>query len=584
MHLLALPAYAYHAGASSTVTAPDALADDPEARLSVAERTEQRADPDTVIRYFLSAAPRDTEPQYEELANGVRRLRQRTGDAAEAFGWESGHWERMRGGATRWVPEDPEIPKNVMDAYTSSHAPKQSRCGFSWDDAAAKVNEDCKGDIDCWNPVLFKWRPKYWPPGPANGSDYRCFHDLPDYGRGPEGDCVSKDLSQKSDLQCHVLCASIQTPGIGATPGQWCDRGKCKCTKIGDEWNVSAPIQAHDKLPSRPDLPGRNLSALPLRSDALVEEVLAEWKADPAGLPACRWRPGPGCTNTTQYECVKGVQNSTVAGTCSAQNWFGHPMCKKSCVHVSTLNPVPYYPLWYHGPESGAARNYSRGERHPRYGRPDAGLSPAELNPEARGIKLHKYDVLMSHFCKSKDNQFVVVSLYSSSYTAKAERLIRSCVRVAVCCKAIQLPSDAFGPQAPEGSEAFRFETISMKPSFILSQLQATALPVAFMDVDLEFHQFPDLFVPGSWPEYDRDVAVFNCAHCRLKPPSRGAPLAHVSSLADRCARPARSGRLGQRDPPCHQVHRPHWQRGGILQSDAPGQGRPKSVGPGDGV
>ena len=30
------------------------------------------------------------------------------------------------------------------------------------------------------------------------------------------------------------------------------------------------------------------------------------------------------------------------------------------------------------------------------------------------------------------------------------------------------------------------------------------------MDVDLEFHRFPELFSPGSWPDFDRDVAVFN--------------------------------------------------------------------------
>ena len=54
----------------------------------------------------------------------------------------------------------------------------------------------------------------------------------------------------------------------------------------------------------------------------------------------------------------------------------------------------------------------------------------------------------------------------------QAERLLRSCARVGVCCKATLLPPNAFGPDAPEGSEKFRFETISMKPSFILSQVR----------------------------------------------------------------------------------------------------------------
>ena len=47
--------------------------------------------------------------------------------------------------------------------------------------------------------------------------------------------------------------------------------------------------------------------------------------------------------------------------------------------------------------------------------------------------------------------------------------------------QATLLPSDAFGPDAPEGSEVFRFETIASKPSFILSELEATQHPVVFL-------------------------------------------------------------------------------------------------------
>ena len=68
-----------------------------------------------------------------------------------------------------------------------------------------------------------------------------------------------------------------------------------------------------------------------------------------------------------------------------------------------------------------------------------------------------------------------------------------------------------YGPSAPEGSEEFRFRTIAMKPIFILDQLEKTAEPVVFLDVDLEFHQFPKLFLPGAWPDgHPRDVALFN--------------------------------------------------------------------------
>ena len=78
----------------------------------------------------------------------------------------------------------------------------------------------------------------------------------------------------------------------------------------------------------------------------------------------------------------------------------------------------------------------------------------------------------MSNICHSEDNKFVGITMYSPNYYKKAARLVRSCERVGVCCKATLLPPNAFGPDAPEGSEKFRFETISMKPSFILSQVR----------------------------------------------------------------------------------------------------------------
>ena len=113
--------------------------------------------------------------------------------------------------------------------------------------------------------------------------------------------------------------------------------------------------------------------------------------------------------------------------------------------------------------------------------------------------------------CKSSHNHFVGITLFSPKYLDKAKLLMKSCERVGICCKGTVLPSDAFGSNAPEGSEAFRFEAISMKPSFILSQLEDTAKPVVFLDTDLEFHSFPDLFAPGNWPYgWSYDVALFN--------------------------------------------------------------------------
>ena len=130
----------------------------------------------------------------------------------------------------------------------------------------------------------------------------------------------------------------------------------------------------------------------------------------------------------------------------------------------------------------------------------------------------------MSNICHSEDNKFVGITMYSPNYYKKAARLVRSCERVGVCCKATLLPPNAFGPDAPEGSEKFRFETISMKPSFILSQMESTDLPVVFLDTDLEFHRFPQLFMPGSWPEYDRDVLLFNYWANETRPETKNTP------------------------------------------------------------
>ena len=171
-------------------------------------------------------------------------------------------------------------------------------------------------------------------------------------------------------------------------------------------------------------------------------------------------------------------------------------------MHTSLLPTAPYSALWYPGP---LAREFQPGESQPRYNHTARKMSLAN-----RGVDLSKSDVMLSATCKSKANQFVGVALYSPKYEAKAKRLLRSCSRVGVCCKARLLPPDAFGGRAPEGSDEFRFEALSSKPSFILGELEATELPVVFLDIDLEFQQFPNLFTPGSWPNGPRDVAIFN--------------------------------------------------------------------------
>ena len=67
-----------------------------------------------------------------------------------------------------------------------------------------------------------------------------------------------------------------------------------------------------------------------------------------------------------------------------------------------------------------------------------------------------------------------------------------------------------------------------MKPSFLLSEMEANELPVVFLDCDLEFHKFPALFIPGSWPRYGRDVALFNFWANETLPETRNRP--HIGS------------------------------------------------------
>ena len=96
---------------------------------------------------------------------------------------------------------------------------------------------------------------------------------------------------------------------------------------------------------------------------------------------------------------------------------------------------------------------------------------------EKRGIDVKSLDVSMTSACKKAHHGFVGISFFSPNYKDKAERLLRSCARHDICCKATQAPT-SFGQDAPEGSEEYRFQFIASKPAFILGQIKATKLPV----------------------------------------------------------------------------------------------------------
>jgi len=237
----------------------------------------------------------------------------------------------------------------------------------------------------------------------------------------------------------------------------------------------------------------------------MVKIVQQRGRDQPSGLPDCMWGAPEGCSDKAPYECMVGKN----AGTCSEENWYDKPKseCEDSCIHGKLFEHVFPGLDWFPGPF--AEPNYL-----------DAPIPHYEhdeklLTMEKRGIDVSKLDTLMSSQCKQKDNKFVGVSLYSPKYATKTKRLLSSCERNKICCKAIEMPAQlgSGADKVSEGSDEYRWQLIAMKPAFILNQLEANQLPVVFLDTDLEFHKFPDLFMPGSWPDGPRDVALFNfCA------------------------------------------------------------------------
>ena len=426
-----------------------------EERLSVAQLTEEAAGPDATIAYVHPKMVFEVTARFSSHAQGdSASLHQVTPDGTGKP--KVTVTKRFAAREKGDVPPEKEVHIDLDGPGLTGI----SRCGFSWDDAAAKMGNTCSGHKvggnhgGCPTPKKTTWnKNSYW-----YNKTYECFTNLPDLndmtGNGTERTCLSVSLAA-NDGWCQTVCNS---------EGMYCDPQICSCDGVAwataEVFNTSAAIQPHVPNVTAAELPEMNRTML----DAVKEQAAKQ----PSGLPSCTWRPPKGCTNTSQYQCIQGRNQ----GKCSGQNWFDRPTseCEASCVHELLLPPAPYYALWYPGP---LAKEFKPGDKQPRYKH-----AKERFSLRARGLDLSGSDVLMSGICKSSDNKFVGISLYSPAYKAKAERLVRSCARVGVCCKATLLPSDAFGPGAPEGSEEFRFQTIAMKPSFILSQLEATALPV----------------------------------------------------------------------------------------------------------
>ena len=301
--------------------------------------------------------------------------------------------------------------------------------------------------------------------------------------------CASVNTAMSSDENCKVMCerqmsnATNAAAAVGEAAAQLrvaqgaqnlCDPDYCTC------YDPSVP------------------------HEALVKKVKTAARKQPSGLPDCQWVAPAGCDSNAPYECMEGES----AGQCSAQNWYGRPdECKSSCIHANVFFFSPRGPSgtieeWVPGPVLEPAAEGAE-EEVPHYEH-DA----CKLTLEKRGIDIKSLDVMMTSACK-KHTEFVGVSFFSPTYKTKAERLLKSCTRHNICCKATQSLT-SFGPDKLEGSEEFRFEFIASKPAFILEQIEMTKRPVVWLDVDLEFHDFPELFMPGGWKDGPRDVAIFN--------------------------------------------------------------------------
>ena len=137
--------------------------------------------------------------------------------------------------------------KSEQKALDASKKTGIARCGFSWDDAAAKMGAWCSSDgaTNCMAPPGTTDNPKsYW-----YQEEYRCYNDLPDIGVRAGGRRCRATTKASTHSWCTEYCN---------TPGSYCDPVYCDCSdggtgledteafKVPETFNVSAPIQPHD--------------------------------------------------------------------------------------------------------------------------------------------------------------------------------------------------------------------------------------------------------------------------------------------------------------------------------------------------
>ena len=303
---------------------------------------------------------------------------------------------------------------------------------------------------------------------------------------------------------------------FGATHPFQCLDGFAKNDCSSSLWMYPEYCQQACNEFATPDDPNATATSSRTVAPIVKSATMANNLAAQKGTPSCGWSLPRGCSSHKPYECTGG----RLQGQCAAKTFDSLGDCTASCLHVEGFPIAPTSEYWITSPRklpgAGMAhlknafirrrksrRQNSTWQVYPHYVHDDNMLSEGALE---------SLSMTMGEACNaSRKEKLIAVSMYSSKYHEKALRFLASCDLVGVCCTAAKLASDFFGPQSPEGKASFRYKFISFKPIFMWHMLKTLDTPIAWLDVDMEFHRPPKLFYPGSWPAgIPRDLAIFN--------------------------------------------------------------------------
>lgn len=375
-----------------------------------------------------------------------------------------------------------------------------------------------------------------------------------DWAKALARESIEKQEDPLAFIDCRVNPLS---PVKGNIDDEWC---VANCiTKVSKEWPCPAEHCACTERPKRvfkaikvqETCPDREqgcpvnkpyectsgflkyqCASVPWKSKIYCAESCLRKEAPPVirkadvkmGLPDCAWTVPRGCSMQKPYECTAGPKQ----GQCSASNWGKDETCEAYCLHIGGFPFAPTDKEWRPTPRTmdqaskdslrHAFNEYLKGPDVINITKPPHAVYPHYVHDDSQmEARLESFDGFRINYAEPCEmangtivSNLVGISLYSPKYVSKSQRLLNSCDQVGVCCLTAEVPSDAFGPKAPEGSPEFRFKFIAQKPLFMNYMTKRLNRPMVWLDVDMEFHQYPRLFTPGSWKEGPRDIVIFN--------------------------------------------------------------------------